>query len=1112
VSGYRIDGREAEPSEFVARALDPRRSCVVEACAGSGKTWLLVGRIVRLLLAGQPASSILAITFTRRAAREMRERLFDLLGELAIAPQERVLELLQERGLDAPAAASLVPVARTLHERVVASSAPVTIETFHGWFARLLRAAPLEEGGAVSPVLLEDESAQLEEAWVRFCQFLASPGGARERRAFEALATQIGDGNAEALLIAFLRRRAAWWSFALADPADAVERACAPMREALRAACGRDDLPPSQSLLDPAAQAPFRAILALWRAPGVGAKSVAQAADQLEQWLEQLAAGRSPAVTDLALVFCTKEGDPRQRLEPAALARGLDPVAGRRQAYERLWRELLERVRVLGDAQLEWDALLLNRNGLTCGKRLLEIYQESKRSAHLVDHSDQEWQASRLLGDPGVAAYLQEWLDVRYRHILLDEFQDTSPLQWQILRNWLGAYEDDARKPLVFLVGDRKQSIYRFRDAEPAIFDEAGRRFQEEFDASILRTNVTWRNPREVVQACNAVFGSGGNPLYEHHETTVGHAGVVRILEPIERAPEPEAAPDGLRDSLARARPSRVRDERAREGERIAREITALRARLSVPGQGGAAARAARWSDVLILLASRTHAHEIESALREAGIPFRSARRGELLEQLEVQDLLAMLSFLDDPEDDLVLAHCLRSPAFGCTGADLERLVGGAGWWPRLVAMADPGERLARARDLLQRWRPLAGVLPVHDLLDRIVHESRAREAYGRTVPAPLHSQVQSNLDALLALALELEAGRFPSLPRFLESVAGTRDRSARRGSVEGVEEGDPSSEDAVQMLTIHGAKGLEAPIVVLADTDPAGDRLDHYGCLVSWPAASSAPVHFSLVGSRAAAGGSRSAWIEADAAQDAQESWNLLYVAMTRARQALLVSSVEPHRSAPGTAWSRIAAAGLPLAAPCELLPGRPDGATIRLVHDFAPASLSAGRRRDDAGTLAMRLGSAWHALLQRGALPRDRGAVRSIRREFGLDAPSWRLVEEAFTRVRTDARLAVFFAPGAAGEDELEVLDAEGATLRIDRLVEVAGTAWVLDYKWTLAPELLPQYERQVRRYLRALAGAGVSLPLRGLLVSAEPATHEVALADAAADAAADDSADGC
>src|SRR5258708_4443213 len=329
-------------------------------------------------------------------------------------------------------------------------------------------------------------------------------------------------------------------------------------------------------------------------------------------------------------------------------------------------------------------------------------------------------------------------LDSRYRHLLVDEFQDASTLQWRALQCWLDAYEGDSDRPTVFVVGDPKQSIYRFRRAEPRVFDAARKVLAQRYGAATLRTNVTLRNPAALVSMLDSVFADR-NPLYQAQSSRVPVDGHFVLL------PLPE--------------PSRGRSQSAAPGSAAsAPSDPVLRDVLSQP-------RAA----------PRADPHEEEGRLRAAEIAHWVGRL-----QVEVGDSDALIGCLCY-EDDTSLAHALRSPVFGCTDQDLLGLASSAGaaWWSRLAALAEPGAGLERARKLLGGWLQVAGVLPVPDLLDRVFYQADLRARYAASMPRERGVQVQANFDAFLQLALTLDAGRFPTLTRFLDDLQWIREKDA---------------------------------------------------------------------------------------------------------------------------------------------------------------------------------------------------------------------------------------------------------------------------------------------------------------------------------------------
>ena len=1080
MSDFLADDRPIDEEQFKRRACDPRSSMVVEACAGSGKTWLLVGRIVRALLDGAGPGQILAITFTRRAAQEMRVRLMKDLQELALADDDGIANWLQQRGMTPDEARAAVGPARSLYERVATARVPLAIETFHGWFWQLVASAPLGAGVPYSPVLLEAADRTRVDAWLHFTAQLVREQHAAQRRAWEWLLDEIGEDAARRLLLQFLNKRAEWWSFAGDDEEAAVARALEPLRVA------GDEDPRNQIRASDVVNA-TRTLLDLWRSIARPGKTIEVQIDAAQRWLAQPAANPVDDFRAACLLVLTKDMTPRDVLLPAKLAGKLGKPE-HAQRYAEAHALVLERLQHLIAAHRTWRALKLNEAGLACGRLLVAAYQRLKAQQQALDFTDLEWHAHRLLADADCATYMQVRLDARYRHILIDEFQDTNPLQWQVLQSWLAAYGEmeeggAADRPSVFVVGDPKQSIYRFRRAEPRVFDAALDMLRRDFGATHLRTNVTRRNAQAVIDVLNLAMPA--NPLYQAQRTLADAKGAF-VLLPLAAADSepPRAGSTELRDVLTQPRAERDGDTRYLEGQSLAREIARWVASVRVREPEGE--RAARHSDVLLLVRRRTHLAEYERALRDAGVPFVSDRRGGLLATLEADDLTALLEFLTTPQADLRLAHALRSPVFSCSDDDLIRIAGttGATWWQRLQAIeVGVSAALDRARGLLTRWLQAARVLPVHDMLDRIYFEGDVRRRYAAVAPATLHAQVQANLDAFIELALAIDAGRYPSLPRFIDELAGLK----RHAPEEAPDEGLAEIDNAVRVMTIHGAKGLEADIVVLADAH-ARPTPDAESVLVVWPPQAAAPEHVSLVArGEQSRDEARAAWFAGDDAQRAQEDWNLLYVAATRARQVLIVAGSAPAKGALENTWyTRLQAAEELSCRAAEEQPRAP-AVLMREVRDFRPEPLpTGGRLAAAAQSEGQRLGLAWHALLEQG----EAANIEAIARTNELTSAQRAKVADAAARVRR--RLPQFFSGKALAE--LELVAADGELLRVDRLVEFGDALWIIDFKWRVTDAERAPYEAQVRRYAEVLRAIRQDKPLRLGLVTADGELVEV------------------
>ncbi|MDR2789021.1 MAG: UvrD-helicase domain-containing protein [Candidatus Accumulibacter sp.] len=1104
-------------SHLIVQALDPSRSVVVEACAGSGKTWLLASRIVRLLLAGVAPGAILAITFTRKAAREIEERVDDWLRLLATGSDGDVAAFLFERGLKPDEA--LVRAARGLYERVLAARPALTVNTFHGWFLQLVAAAPLSANLA-GTMLAEFDSRLFDELWHSFADELAKHPESAPTRAFVALLDAAGLDSARRLMRRAHDRRCEWLALgtAIGESGPALaERLALRLREQLGAG------EPGEALAGFFAEdweGDAHAYLGFLEA---GVKSDQEAAARLRAALEAGSRGDDEAAFDgLRAALLTRTGGLRKREPTKAMRQRLTPDGAAR--FVDLHARLGERVLACLEKRTGERVLALNRQAYAVFAAFLAHVEAFKRARRQIDFTDAEWQVLRLLRDGDTAAFLQARLDARYKHVLLDEFQDTNALQWQILRAWFDAYSD-ADRPRVFLVGDPKQSIYRFRRAEPRLFSVAAEFLQRGFAAARCEQDATRRNAGPIIEVVNELFLGVPEFAPFRPQSSLAEALPGRVeLPPLhahgqEEAAAAESGRRGLRDPLTEPD---VEAEDLRRGE----EAAALAARIAeiVGGNGrawridargadgGIVRRAARYGDFMLLVRSRAHLACYERALAAARIPFDAGSRGGLLDALEVRDIVALLEFLIMPDDDLKLAQTLRSPLFACGDGELAALAatvaasaGGASWWPRLLALASTDAatpRLVRAARLLGGWLRVAGHLPAHDLLDRVYHQGEVPARYRLAAPAAAAPAVEANLRALLLLSLDLGGARYPSLPRFIDSLRELREADAGDSPDEGrieaaQDEAESDGKGRVRILTIHGAKGLEAPIVWLLgahDSPRAGESWD---VLVDWPPSEDTPRHFSFFGRGEDRGAARQALFEAEAEAARREELNLLYVALTRARQVFIASGIEGNQRRDDTPYRLLQAAlgrlgassaygdTLPTVAAPDDPPGKTDGAIAAL-----PA---VGERRTQARD-AERFGILLHALLERRT---QDGETATWWKALGFDEEEYRRALPVAERLLASGHLRRFFVPElyCRAWNEVEFADGAGALFRIDRLVEFADGLWVLDYKSSgSGTPRIADYRAQVAGYCRVVAGAYPGRAVRGALLFADAELVEV------------------
>ena len=1060
MAAYEHNGALVPRDRFYAIACDPRRSVAVEACAGAGKTWMLVSHILRALLEeGEGACApheILAITFTKKAAGEMRERLDQWLEAFAVRPLDQLVPELVMRGMDRAAAEAAAPRLQGLYRALLSSGRPVQFRTFHAWFAGLLRSAPVAVLERLrlpaNYQLLEDDAEARARVWRPF--FSAVAANVEASADYRALVATHGRSQTAKALDDALTRRV---EFALADAHHAVDEAVVPMGvmyPAFEGADSPDEIllrsPASRSALAAAARALGRANQPTYSRKGI----------ELEQALTE---GRADGVLEALL---TRKGEARKFGEKLA---GLAEV---RAAQERALQYCA--------ARAQHAAWLYQQRMARLTRLLIRCFAEVKAANGWVDMNDVEEAAHLLLGNSELWGWVQERLDARVRHLLVDEFQDTNPLQWQALHGWLGSYAGaGGRRPGVFIVGDPKQSIYRFRRAEPQVFIAAKHFVQQGLGGDLLNCDHTHRNALAVVGLVNAAMGdaqqAGEFSGFRDHTTESRVPGQVRKLPPIARDAVTSADEGNgfdehgalqWRDSLVT--PRVLPEERLlqKECQQAARWIAERIA-------GGLAP-----SSIMVLARRRSRLAVLQDELRKLHIAVQQPEKNELNDAPEVQDMVALLDALVSPDHDLSLARALKSPLWNIGDDALVQLAlrqrARPASWFELLQAPDLPEALAGIGPRLRQWQQWLAALPPHDALSAIYHDADVLARFAAAAPAALRAGVLSNLRGLVAASLELDGARFAT-PYAL--VRALRAGGLRAPSI--------AVADAVQLLTVHGAKGLEAELVLLLDTDAAGQRAQTMGVLVKWPGHAAAPERFVFVASeKHPPACSVDDLVEEQAARHREEI-NALYVATTRARTELVLSAVTAGRPSAQSWWAR-------LEARCEPITDMAGAAPATAPH--APATFgmlklpalpampkvapTIDRKATAADARASAFGQAMHRLLEWSlpGVPLPSEHVRAAGLEFGLDAAAARAAASMAQRIRSGAGAWAWDSAALDWHGNEVTLIHGGETLRIDRLVRhrESGAWWVFDYKSAARPERDAALIAQLQRYREAVQGA--------------------------------------
>lgn len=1030
---YTVDGQSCDAQAFYALACDPTQSVAVEACAGAGKTWMLVSRMVLALLHGARPDEILAITFTRKAAAEMRQRLYRQLQDFAAMPQEKLEQELRLRAYTQHAGA--LPLAeaaqklRGLYAQVLEQPRTVQARTFHGWFASLLRSAPrqllLDMGLPLEYTLLEDIEQAAEATWQPFYEAVAAD--AQLRTDLQQLVLQHQPSGVQELLRNALEKRV---DIELADQAGVAEHGVAAVGAmpgdayaTLRGVAAPDDLLKEGSLHQ-------ANLLAL--AQGLG-----------KHGTENQQLNTAQPLMDAVLA-----GDAEQVLAVGLTKTNRTPLAAftvkRMQPVMEQMEQGVASLHLLHTAVQQQHAWLYHQRVLRLVRVLFQTFRSVKQQHGWVDMSDMEYAACRLLSDSEMSAWVQQRLDAQLRYLLIDEFQDTSPLQWHAVRPWLEGYTGAGGDVAVFIVGDPKQSIYRFRRAEPGVFRQAKEFVQQGLGGRLLSCDHTRRCAQSVVAGINRVMppvyaqagaasasastsalaeNSGQMSVFRAHTSASDAVGSLEILpfvwtEYLSYSHDVEGSADGDAHGGAEgnvdgnAQPEEAdwrdsftvpREEEKTSALELEAQQVACRIQRQVT-QTGCALR-----DIMVLSRRNSSLLPLHAALAAQGIPATVRESTALTDCLEVQDVLALLDVLCSPHHDLSLAQALRSPILGLTAEDISILgqrihapahalaaaAQPAGWWQALEQLAQEQEecrasaeqkqgqqreqcetnagiaRLCAAWQQLQRWRGYIHRLPVHDVLQNIYAEAGAGRgvyaAFAASVPPAQQTAVQGNLHRLLTISLEFDAARFVTPYAFVRHL---KSRAAATYSATAAAAGD-----AVQLLTVHGAKGLEAETVVLFDSDVGASRSRSHSQLLHWPAESPHPLTLAFLHSQKQPPPSLRAALEKEAREEEIEACNLLYVAATRARHTLLLSAHERVRDSkqPGSWYKQFVAhcvlkedAPVPklltaVSSPVSTAADTADTADTADAVSTAATALSAGLLHTEAPTLWLTDDSAY-------------------------------------------------------------------------------------------------------------------------------------------------------
>jgi ATP-dependent helicase/nuclease subunit A len=1098
-------------------AADAASSVWVAASAGTGKTKVLTDRVLSLMLGGSPPTRILCLTFTRAAAAEMANRLHERLSRWAVLPEAELCDELVAL-LGRVPDRNRLDHARRLFATVLDAPGGLGIETIHAFCQSLLRRFPVEAAVPAHFQLLDERAAGELLADVREEVLAAAREGSAPElaTAVATLARRVGEARFWTLLdlIAAARTRFRRLTESVGGVGEILAKLARPLdltptaTEAAAIAEACDEQAFDGEALRRAAEAMLASQAPTDRDRGA---TLADWLGEPDRRIERFAAHCE--------IFFTKEGVARARLLSKSLATSSPAVLA--SLEDEMRRLDVVRARCAAAALFETTAAVTH-----LAIAMLRSYERLKRSRAVLDYEDLIARSVELLERPGVAPWVLFKLDGGLDHLLIDEAQDTNPEQWRVVQALTqefftgeGAHD---RPRTVFAVGDAKQSIFSFQGADPGAFigmrgHFAERATQAQGGWRTVALETSFRSTDAVLQAIDAVFSQpaaadgvaldGAAIRHEPHRRK--HAGRVELWPLVE--PTSDASPGGWVMPVA---PEPVREPEQRLATLIAATIRRwLDDRERLPARD----RRIRPGDIMVLVRRRTpFIAALVRALRDRAVPVAGVDRMRLTEQLAVEDMIALANFLLLPEDDLTLATVLKGPLFGFDEDRLFALAHGRNGrlWHELLRRGDEHPLHAQARGTLTELLSRADFAPPYELFAEVLGALGGR----RRLLARLGPEAEDALDEFLEAALAFEADHPPSLQAFLHwLVAGETEvkRDLDRGMGE------------VRVLTVHGAKGLEAPIVILPDTISVPNQVDALqwveGGLPLWLIAG---AHTTVPLAAQARG-------DAERRRD-QEYRRLLYVAMTRAEDRLYVCGWRPNKPVSSGCWYELVRQGLAGAAGVraepmdftslagadgwageglvldtpqrvagvadrapvdrsELQEALPAWAQVRPPPEpMPPRPLAPSRPVAIEPTVRSPLGEDQGAAYQRGRLihrllqslpelPHERRAAAAERflslPVHGLAAEARAAIAAETLSVLQEPEFAPIFGPGSRAEVPVVGLIGDRALSgQIDRIVVTEDTVLVVDYK-TLRPapaseaEIPALYLDQLAAYVAAV-----------------------------------------
>lgn len=1086
-------------------ASNPAASAWVGANAGSGKTHVLVDRVTRLMLAGVDPMSILCLTYTKAAAKEMANRLHERLGAWVGLSNAALTKQLIQMGHDEVDHQTLSR-ARRLFTAALETPGGLKIQTIHAFCERILQLFPVEAGLAPGFEVLESSQSKqlLREARDQVLRKAQGDETSPFTRALKIITRHTHSDSFDGLLERLLSKRQTL--------KDAIA-AHGSIEDIGRALSAEFSIEPQHSIENLRMELLGFDRTVIEKIIPVLSGSLAtnqKTAGYLSALLKENDGAQAENL--VRRIYYTSDGEKPKKLASVVTEKLLKDNPWIREWLSQEMPRCLALVEQIDN---------LTRIEATCALLILadatiSAFESAKKLRGAYDFDDLILKTRDLLVDRATAQWILFKLDRGIEHVLVDEAQDTSLAQWQIVSAltsefFSGTGSREIPDRTLFVVGDRKQSIFSFQGANPAAFEAS----REIFGAQITNVGqpfstvdltISYRSTTEVLKAVDMVFAEGTrarigldgfHPQNLHHESNRGGEHGLFELWPL-MEPDEKAEREAWQAPVDQYPP---RSGLRKLAQKLAETIKSWIGKRHIM----ALDRAVEAGDILILFRTRSALFDILiSELRKAGIPVAGADRLKLSENIAILDMMALVQFVLLPEDDYSLACLLKSPLVPkpLTEDQLFKLAYGrdtTSLWARLGASDDAS--YGEARKVLEEWLKASENLRPFEFLSMVLIKTR------RAFLARLGSEAGDALDALLEVSLSYEENHSSSLAGFATWFA-SEDTEIKRNMDRGSGE--------VRLMTVHGAKGLESSIVILPDTTSLPRSNATSALMFVEPTFGGPTLPFWRL-SGLAQSQVLEDWKDRDKQTELEEQRRLLYVAMTRARDELYVCGYKIHKESPENSWyslveEAVESQGILRAIEssdgnscwrygpdptwngmASVLPTAAHGVPDWLFKnpDIVPQKLPPVRvRRDVGSSLAVARGRTIHNILEDlpGMAP-DAGLnfARRVLKKHGLDE---RLAEKIFDLIAHPDH-SDFFGADSQAEVSIGSISQNGqrTTERLDRLVVRDNDILVLDYKtdWNVPDRLAADHPHvlQLAGYARTLGQAYDGKPVRAAIL---------------------------